>query len=174
MRDYGLYLFDFDGTLMRPRSGEKFPKTVDDREFIEGRWEHLIELAKSGKKTAIITNQGGAAWGIFAKEEMDAYLAKVIRNADMAAYFVCYHDHREKARSKASSPSELLTVDMYKEWYRRKPGPGMLMEAMDYFGVSREETLMVGDRNEDRLAAEAAGTSFEWSWDYFKEGPIMA
>lgn len=39
IREYSLYLFDLDDTLTRTISGEKFPRMVDDREFVEGRLE---------------------------------------------------------------------------------------------------------------------------------------
>jgi len=50
----------------------------------------------------------------------------------------------------------------------------MLLEAIKMSGESREDTLMVGDREEDKLAAEAAGCSFQWAWEYFGEDkPII-
>jgi len=55
----------------------------------------------------------------------------------------------------------------------RKPMPGMLIEAMREAGISREDTLYVGDRPEDKEAAEAALVDFQWSWNFFKDGPII-
>jgi D-glycero-D-manno-heptose 1,7-bisphosphate phosphatase len=173
IREYKLHLFDLDDTLTRPRSGEKFPKAVDDREFIEGRWEHLLDLHAKGKKTAICTNQGGAAWGIFDPKEMDAYLAKLAKNADLDGVFVCYRDTSEKACNSDRTIKELTVPEYYKDWNRRKPAPGMLIEAMDFFGIDRLDTLYVGDREEDRLAALAAGCDFAWAWDHFGDGPII-
>jgi phosphoglycolate phosphatase-like HAD superfamily hydrolase len=49
----------------------------------------------------------------------------------------------------------------------------MLIEAMDFFGIDRLDTLYVGDREEDRLAALAAGCDFAWAWDHFGDGPII-
>jgi HAD superfamily hydrolase (TIGR01662 family) len=52
---------------------------------------------------------------------------------------------------------------------RRKPAPAMLIEAMRWFGVDPEETVMVGDWETDRQAAEAAGVEFVWAAEFFSE-----
>jgi histidinol phosphatase-like enzyme len=49
----------------------------------------------------------------------------------------------------------------------RKPDKGMLKFLMDHFGVEANETLLVGDRDEDQAAALAAGCIFAWAKGYF-------
>jgi histidinol phosphatase-like enzyme len=49
----------------------------------------------------------------------------------------------------------------------RKPGKGMLKFLMNHFGVEANETLCIGDRDEDQAAALAAGCAFIWAKDYF-------
>ena len=49
----------------------------------------------------------------------------------------------------------------------RKPAPGMLVHAMNLFQANPFSTLMVGDSEDDRLAADAAGCAFEWAWQFF-------
>ena len=171
---YRIVLFDRDGTLTIPASGAKFPKSVHDQQWMPGRLEKLQELHAQGVHTAIITNQGGAAWGIFTPEEMDAFLHKQAWQGEMSAVFVCYHDTSEKACSSDRTEKSLTAPDLYKGHERRKPGPGMLMEAMDAFEVGAHEVLYVGDREEDKAAAEAAGVNFEWAWSYFADDPITA
>ncbi len=51
----------------------------------------------------------------------------------------------------------------------RKPGQGMLLQAMVDANVSETLTLMVGDRTEDTEAARAAGCTFMWTKDFFEE-----
>lgn len=181
IKDYQLYLFDLDDTLTRSISGEKFPQSVDDREFIEGRWERLLDLHEAGKKTAIVTNQGGAAWKIFSEVDMYKLLTRLCKSANIDKYFVCFHDTGEKARNSDRTIKDLTLPDRYLEWNRRKPGPGMLIQAMHEFYLPnlnhedyRHEVIMVGDRPEDKAAAEAAGCDFAWAWDFFGDGPIMA
>ena len=141
IREYSLVLFDRDSTLTEPASGEKFPKSVDDQQWMAGRLGRLRELQAQGKKTAIITNQGGAAWGIFEPDAVCEVLAKQCKEGRIDTFFVCFHDTSEKAKQRAKI---------------------------------REDTLMVGDRPEDQQSAENCGCSFEWSWIYFGEGPIIA
>lgn len=43
---------------------------------------------------------------------------------------------------------------------RRKPGPGMLLEALAEFAISPEQAVMVGDQPTDARAASAAGVGF--------------
>jgi|SRR5882762_11700402 len=180
MKNVRLVLFDMDSTLTESISGEKFPRTVEDRKFMTGRREKLLYLHAIGKKMAIVTNQGGAAWKMFTREDMDAFLERLCKSVGIEKYFVCYHDTGDRARQYVVSRpeqfiAELVSPDLTADgWERRKPGPGMPIEAMLYFGVDRHDTLMVGDRPEDQKAAEAAGTDFMWSWDYFKDGPIIA
>jgi D-glycero-D-manno-heptose 1,7-bisphosphate phosphatase len=42
---------------------------------------------------------------------------------------------------------------------RRKPGPGMLREALGHFRLSPSEAVMVGDQLSDLQAARAAGVT---------------
>lgn len=173
IRDYSLYLFDMDTTLTETISGKTFPQTVEDRKLMKGRREKLLYLHAVGKRTAIITNQGGRAWQFFEEEAMDAFLKRLVIALEMDAFYVCYRDTGEKARASDKTDKALTVPEYYNGFDRRKPGPGMLLQAMDHFGIDRQDTLMVGDREEDKLAAEAAGTSFMWAWDYFNEGPII-
>lgn len=173
IREYKLYLFDLDSTLTETISGEKFPRHVNDRIFMDGRWEKLLDLHAQEKFTAIITNQGGAAWGLLDQEAMNTFLRSICMQAEMDAYYVCYRDTGPKALASDRTIKELTLPEYYKGWDRRKPGPGMLIEAMEHFSVSREDTLMVGDREEDKLAALAAGVDFQWTWDYFGDPPLI-
>jgi D-glycero-D-manno-heptose 1,7-bisphosphate phosphatase len=172
--DYSLFLFDLDSTLTESISGNKFPQTVTDRKWMPGRLEHIAQLVQAGKHTAIVTNQGGAAWGIFTPEEMDAYLNNLVWKAGMDAFYACYHDTSEKARGSDRTIKELTVPDLYKGHERRKPGQGMLLQAMDDFGIHLYDTLYVGDREEDKIAAAAAGVDFEWAWSYFGDSPVIA
>src|SRR5260221_14510121 len=46
---------------------------------------------------------------------------------------------------------------------RRKPGSGMLSDAMKALNRSKSDTLMVGDRPEDEQAAQNAGVAVMWA-----------
>ena len=170
---YKLVLFDRDWTLTKPASGATFPKSIDDQQWMPGRLERLRELREQGIHTALVTNQGGATWGIFEPDAMCEFLDKQCKESGIDAFFVCFHDTSDKAQQRAKIKALTGNEDyqgytaLYKGCHRRKPGPGMLLEAMDHFGVSPESTLFVGDRAEDQGAAQAAGTSFVWAWEFF-------
>jgi HAD superfamily hydrolase (TIGR01662 family) len=166
---YELILMDLDMTLVRPIHGRVFPETVDDRELMPGREGALKDLHAQGKQIAVVTNQGGRAWGIFTEEEMNAWLDEFCGQYGISHYQVCYHDtgkasqkYPEKIVPGYGGPD--LTVGGFE---RRKPGPGMLLDAMLHFNVPKERTVMVGDRHEDEDAAKAAGVDFVPAWKFF-------
>ena len=50
----------------------------------------------------------------------------------------------------------------------RKPGPGLLLDLAASHGIDLERAIMVGDSENDRRSAEAAGIGrFEWAHDFF-------
>lgn len=166
MKDYRLYLFDLDDTITKPLRGKIFPVTEHDRIFIPGRQSKLDELHATGKKIAIVSNQGGAAWGMVRPHVLDDALNRLLLDR-IDKYFICYHDTGEKAKASDNTIKELTVPEYYKGWDRRKPGPGMIFEAMDHFGIDQKDTIMVGDREEDRKAAENANVDFMWAKDFF-------
>ena len=154
-----LIIFDVDGTLVATRSGATFRKSADDWEWLPGRLEKLQELRSQKMKLALATNQGGVAFGYMQQEDILQELMRMARDAHMVTgcLYVCY------THPKAS-------IDRYRaEDQHRKPGPGMLLDAMVDFEASPDETLMVGDRKEDEQAAKNAGTDFMWDYEFFAE-----
>lgn len=55
-----------------------------------------------------------------------------------------------------------------------KPNPEMLFRCIDYFGVSREESLFLGDSISDYTAAQNAGISYIWVGDVVEEPRISS
>lgn len=164
MNDPKLIIFDVDRTLTATKSGKMFRKTADDWQWLPGRIEKLCELKTQGVHLAVATNQGGVAFGYMKQEDILAELTRMIKEAGIptGGLYICY-----------THPN--ASIEQYKyEDGRRKPGPGMLLDAMRDFDSDPDETLYVGDRQEDKDAAEAAGVDFQWSWDFFNDGPIMA
>lgn len=157
---YELIIFDVDGTLVTTKSGATFRKTADDWQWLPGRREKLQDLRASGVKLAVATNQGGVAFGYMQAQDVTSAIVHMAREASVSAVEICY------THPKARLEEYRMESD------RRKPGPGMLQTLIHDAGVEPQNTLMVGDREEDRLAASVAGVDFQWADTFFDEGEV--
>ena len=159
---YTLIVFDIDGTLVTTKSGKDFRQGADDWQWLPGRLEKCQELYNTGTKIAVASNQGGVAFGFMPKEEITYEIVRVVGDITGIGYYpaavnICY------THPKAS-------IEEYRQDdVRRKPGPGMVQEAMETFGTTTQDTLMVGDRPEDEQAARHAGVAFMWADEFFAE-----
>jgi HAD superfamily hydrolase (TIGR01662 family) len=173
---YKLVIFDADGTLAERDSGEVLPG-------VEAYFEELAQRTPEElPQIAIATNQGGVGmryamesgrWGEPAKfptqaqieERYPERIKKLLREIPHRLYVAyAYVDKRGKWSPVPVGQEE--NPRWSREW--RKPSPGMLLQAMADANVSSAETLMVGDREDDRLAAQRAGCDFQWAEDFFR------
>ena len=154
-----LVVLDCDGTLITTKSGETFRKTADDWQWLEGRIEKCEQLRASAIHLALATNQAGVAfsWSRFSEAEMQREIEAVAHRISAEYIGVCYSSPNVKALPQYHDPAD----------NRRKPGPGMILEAMLHYGVTAAETLMVGDRADDEGAAKAAGVKFIHAENFF-------
>ncbi len=158
MKHYKLIIFDVDGTLVQTKSGATFRKTASDWQWLPGRLEKLEQLKVQGIKLALATNQGGVAFGLLDYHEMRSELER-LRVEMQADYLAICFTHPKATRDEYRMDSP-----------RRKPGPGMLQDAMNALSIASEDTLMVGDREEDARAALNAGVDFAWADRFFEGG----
>lgn len=172
-----LYLFDLDGTVIRSfmRDGGADPEVAYDLvELLPGRRDRLHELVSQGHEVGFVTNQGGAAFGYQTKQQVMAKILGVFRSLELprqphvivgpiADVDLTGHATAFVALCHPNATIEELRVD--DGW--RKPGGGMIVEAMRLYGVDAGATVYVGDRPEDRGAADVAGCSFYWADDFF-------
>lgn len=161
-----LIIFDIDGTLADRETHELLPGVREwfDK-FSRG---HLIALA---------TNQGGVGLRHWMETEgfgnpvdfpteseaiehirlvMDK-LTPAGRADDNLIFYVCFA-YQSKQSGKWSPPK---VVGHMWEQNCRKPAPGLLLLAMQDAQSRPEQTIMVGDSDDDRGAAEAAGCHFQ-------------
>jgi D-glycero-D-manno-heptose 1,7-bisphosphate phosphatase len=130
--------FDRDGTLMRDVGYCSNPGEV---ELLEDVARLLPELRKAGFKLIIVTNQSGIGRGYFAEEDFWAVqheLEKQLGPGVIDATYFC-----------ADTPQNASD--------RRKPNPGMLLEAARELGIDLEQSYMVGDKLSDAEAGVRAG-----------------
>ena len=137
-----LVLTDRDGVLNEDRAeGVRRPEELA---LIPGAAAAVRRLNRAGIPVAVVTNQSAVGRGLIGALELDAI-----------------HRRLETALAEAAGAriDLILTAPDAPEGAgpRRKPAPGMLLEAMARFGVAAEDAVMIGDDQRDLEAAAAAG-----------------
>jgi len=129
--------FDRDGTLMKEVNHCHHPEEVV---AIDGAAALLANTHSQGWLHLIITNQGGIGLGYFTKDEFQSVQDELQRqlNGLIDAVYM--------SPDKSGSDS-----------IRRKPSPGMLLEAAKDFNVDLSRSFMIGDRESDIEAGRRAG-----------------
>ncbi len=130
---------DRDGVLNRSviREGKPYPPaSPEELEILPGVAQALAELKQTGFLLICVTNQPDVARGTQRRETVEAMNATLRSALPLDEIVVCYDD--------GDSP-------------RRKPNPGMLLEAADRHGIDLPNSFMVGDRWKDIEAGARAG-----------------
>lgn len=136
-----LVLIDRDGVLNQDRTGSV--RTPDELKMIPRAAEAVARLNAAGIKVAVTTNQSVVGRGIIDTAMLERIHAKL---------------HDELARARARLDAIFVAPDAPDAATdRRKPGPGMLREALSQFRARPAETPMIGDSLTDLKAAAAAG-----------------
>lgn len=147
---------DFDGTIRRSKSGQTFIKDFNDIELMPGIEKLIWRYREMGYVILGISNQAGVSHGfklpMEVENEMDKTLQLFKSNPFHLVKF-CFHDGR--GRIEPYNHRSLL----------RKPDIGMLalMEAESWergFVIDWDNSLFVGDRQEDEQCAKNAGIEF--------------
>jgi D-glycero-D-manno-heptose 1,7-bisphosphate phosphatase len=136
-REKAIFL-DRDGTLIKDVGYCSQPEQV---ELIEGVRDLLSRLKNAGFRLIIVTNQSGIGRGYFTEEDFWAVqreLEKQLGPGVIDATYFC-----------ADAPRQ--------ESIRRKPSPGMLLEAATDLSIDLGESYMVGDKVSDAEAGIRAG-----------------
>ncbi len=136
-----LVLLDRDGVINQDR--EDSVKSPAELVLLPGVGQAISSLNMAGFYVAVCTNQSIVGRGIITEEELrrihEAMLTQLAKEKARIHHIFYAPDAPEKATS------------------RRKPGAGMLIEAMTHYHVPAEHTVMVGDNLIDIQAARAAG-----------------
>lgn len=163
IKHYKLIIFDVDGTVAERGSTAPYLHAKE-----------TIERVKQFASVAFATNQGGPAlkdadWFGPKNEMPDLETVQVNyqRIADELGGRLYMALAYKTTRGDWIYPKALAPDDprLNHDW--RKPGPGMLLQAMADYGVTKEDTIFVGDREEDANAARAAGVCFCFENDFF-------
>jgi D-glycero-D-manno-heptose 1,7-bisphosphate phosphatase len=136
-----LIILDRDGVINY--DSDAYIKSPDEWHAIPGSLEAIAQLNKAGIKVAIASNQSGVARGYFSEETLQKIHEK------MSNELKKYTGHIDKIFYCPHGPNDNCDC--------RKPKPGLLLQAFQYFNVKPEEAYFVGDSQSDIDAASAAG-----------------
>lgn len=126
--------------------------TVEQTEWVPGIFELCAIARDCGYALVVATNQAGIARGYYSESEFLDYTKWMHgefarRGMEILATLYCPHH-----------PVEGLGA-LRVECPCRKPAPGMFMVASSVLGLTPDESVMVGDKESDLLAASRAGVS---------------
>jgi D-glycero-D-manno-heptose 1,7-bisphosphate phosphatase len=133
--------FDRDGVLAIPtlRDGKSYAAlSIAEFSLYPEAEEALRRARASGFLNIVVTNQPDVASGKVARSEIEAMHAILRGSLEVDDVEVSYDP------SGSDAP-------------RRKPNPGMLLDAAAKWQISLETSFMIGDRSVDMQAARRAG-----------------
>lgn len=157
-----LYIFDLDGNLITSYMNNP-DKAYDRWDVLPGRREKLAGLLAEGHTVAIITNQAGVAFGFITEADV---VAKIKAALDKLGLPPETHVGIAYGHPSGQPPYNSRRMVSY-----RKPSPRMLLEMMEITGHTGDSTIYVGDRTEDRNAAQYAGVEFITTYEFFGPTP---
>lgn len=138
---------DRDGVINKDKG---YVHTIDDFEYIDGVFDACRELKAMGYKLIVVTNQSGIGRGLYSEDDFHMLTEWMDWNftdkdAELDGIYYCPH-HPEQG------------IGEYKiECDCRKPKPGMFLSAAQFLKIDLSQSVMVGDKLSDLLAAKAAG-----------------
>lgn len=119
-------------------------------EFVDGIFDLCRAAGQLGYLIFVVTNQAGIGRGYYTEQdflELTGWMCETFKARGAAidkVYFCPSHPEYGIGQYKVDSPF-------------RKPGPGMLLQAAEEFGVDLAGSVLVGDKETDIQAGIAAG-----------------
>jgi D,D-heptose 1,7-bisphosphate phosphatase len=147
LRGRAAVFFDRDGTL---NADDGYTHKPQDLVFLPGAIAAVKRVNDLGHYAFLVTNQAGVARGLFTEADTQAFNAELQRRLRAAGA------HLDDIRYCPDHPEG--TVGRYRrasDW--RKPAPGMVLDLMKSWPIRPEASLVVGDKDSDVAAAQAAG-----------------
>lgn len=138
MNNKALFI-DLDGTIIKTKSGETFPKNIDDWEFIDGVLSRIRLYRDNGYHICIVTNQAGIELGYITKEQFETKIDSICKEIEQ------YIGH-----------SVNYSYCGYGTSYYRKPNPGFAYQFALELELDLRKSVMVGDMESDAKFAKNA------------------
>ncbi len=136
------FFFDRDGVI-NYRIVDRYVTNTEELHIFEEVYEVLKKIKDLGYLLVLITNQQGIGKGIYNHDDISlvhSHLQENIFNQTGTMF-----DHIEYCPDLAATGSK-----------RRKPEPGMILDAADKLNISLTDSWMVGDSENDTIAGKKA------------------
>jgi D-glycero-D-manno-heptose 1,7-bisphosphate phosphatase len=143
----GAVIFDRDGVLNRDVAYAFRP---DQIVWTEDAAAAVRAVNQAGLYAFVATNQSGIGRGYYTEAEMHAlhdWMVEALGREGARFDAIAYSPWHPEAEVEAYRRDS--------DW--RKPGPGMIRDLMSRFPVDPARAVMIGDKDTDVQAAQAAG-----------------
>ena len=141
-----LIIIDRDGCINIPKPDFEYVYEEKDFQLYADALNFCRKATALGIRLAIATNQQGIGKNMYSLEDVyslhQEFLGNLLLDDQDFPIYVCPH--------LSDDPS----CDC------RKPKPGLLLKAMEYFEIPPKRVLFIGDSFSDKVAAETAGIDF--------------
>ena len=123
---------------------------VEKFHFRDGIFEVCLAAQKAGMKIIVITNQAGIGRGLYSISDFQKLNSHMLNcfsknNVTISAVYFCpYHPTHGIGHFKKFSND-------------RKPSPGMILTACREHQINPMHSIMIGDKESDKIAAYQAG-----------------
>ena len=144
-------LLDYDGTLRKTKSGDKYPKDPNDIVILPNRKEILVQYINKGYLLLGISNQSGIEKGELTDEMAKKCFDKTnqLLDQDIHVLYCCHHSFPIRC-------------------YCRKPLPGLPVLLIKMYSLNPKECIIVGDSKTDKTCAFRSGMQFCEAEEFFK------
>ena len=139
--------FDRDGVLNKD---DGYVHDMAHLRWVEGAREAVARLSKEGWLLFVVTNQSGVARGYYTEQDVQKF------HHEMNEEFQKYGGHITEFFYCPHLPGAPIAA-YDKVCYCRKPEPGMILKALDKYGISKGNAVLFGDGTRDIEAARRAG-----------------
>ncbi len=130
---------DRDGVINKDHH---YVNQIKDFEFMDGIFELTKRFQDMGYLIIVCTNQGGISKGYYKESDL----------INISEWMT-----QEFSKKGIKISKVYYEISMDTNHPRRKPNPGMFLDAIKDFDVDVSKSFMVGDKISDLLAAHKAG-----------------
>ena len=139
---------DRDGVINHDGAG--YTHRIEDFVFLDGIFELCAAAQARGMALVVVTNQAGIGRGYYTEADFQALTAWMLERFAERGIAIQAVEHCADHPEHGIGPYR-------RENPRRKPGPGMILDACAAHGLDAGRSVMVGDKASDMAAGRAAG-----------------